>query len=639
MLRTIAGSLLFLFTIQQYAFAVDTASDSRLVTRHYVFSDKHKAENFIREQKKISRKANLTTQKKAIQQFYVLLKGYAQWSSAFKQAQLLEKQGIKGIKVVKGRFEQGYSILIAQYADKKKAGQLFNKLRSMGLRNARVHADNMSTYQYIVTVHSTIKPKPSVIAKSTKTITPSEAIKKSATKSPDITKKTKDEEEIIIVMSDDNNFNSTYEIPLDVLEDETENTRATNWGASFNLEEDRFTRDAQDANHSEYANAKAYIEHSFNSSWDLKLSARMDTIHQSGKKGSDYSDTDFDYDDSYIRYRDESFRITAGAQTIHWGKVDNMGPLDNMATLDLSRGVMLKWGENYRSSPAVRAEYFSDKGKFDLVYLADFREAELADKEDVWYPIDLRKGRILGFKDNPAMSSLIKNARIDDDFSADGGWGMRYTATLDSYDIGLTLQQVRLSTPYYKINEGIREKILTGQVVNPADYRYTYTEEHPRSWVIGADTEFQWKTVTWRMEAGWFSDLPATTKTLKYETYDGFKWAGSAEFYPGDADTRVNLQLSGQHLDQDEKILDLDNVVILSGEIESLFSNNRWKASGQFSIGVTNKEFILSPEIAYLGAEPFEIYTAFHYLDGAEQTVGGFFKYNNVLTFGIRGKY
>ena len=657
MFRVLAGCLLFFGVLALTALvsvqAAEANSKSGSKTRHYVFSDRQKAEQFVKEQKQSAKRVNLTTQKKPVQRFYVLLKGYTQWSQAFKQAQLLEKQGVKGVEVVKGRFERGYSILVAQYADKKNAGKQFNKLRSMGLRNVRVYTDKVSVYQYIVTVHSIRRPSsirpPSAIAKAEqpKTVTAipvpgrvsENRTAKVITKAPESTSKTdtaSDEEETIILMSDNSDFGSSYEIAL---EDESENVDATVWGASFELEEDLFTRAAQDASHLEYVNAGAYIEHSINAHWELRLAGRVDGSYQSGKHGADYNDTDLDYEDSYLRYRNENFRLTVGSQTVRWGKVDNLGPLDNMATLDLSRGVMLKWGENYRSSPVVRAEYFNDAGKFDLLYLADFRAAELADKEDAWYPIDFRNGRMLGFEYNPAMSGLIKNARIDDDFSGDGGWGMRYSTTLDAYDIGLTVQRIRLSAPYFKMNEGIRQQILAGQLPNPNNYRYTFSEQHPRSWVIGGDAEFQWKSVTWRMEAGWFSDLPATTKTLKYETYNGFKWAGSAEFYPGDADTRVNIQLSGQHIKEHEKILDLDNVVMLSGEVESLFNNNRWKASGRFNIGLSNKEYILSPEIAYLGAEPFEIYTAYHYMDGAEQTVGGFYKYNNLLSIGIRGKY
>jgi len=176
-------------------------------------------------------------------------------------------------------------------------------------------------------------------------------------------------------------------------------------------------------------------------------------------------------------------------------------------------------------------------------------------------------------------------------------------------------------------------------IANANNQAYTFKEEHPENWIIGADAAFDWKAVTWRVEAAWFSDMPATTTELEYKNYHGFRWAGGLEFYPGDADTRVNLQISGHHINEKEKIIDLNNVVSLSGEVETLFSNNSWKLSGRFNIGLSDKDIYISPELAYLGWEPLEVYTAIHYLDGDEQTIGGFYENNNMLTFGVRGKF
>ena len=198
----------------------------------------------------------------------------------------------------------------------------------------------------------------------------------------------------------------------------------------------------------------------------------------------------------------------------------------------------------------------------------------------------------------------------------------------------MCLHSAKLSAPYYEINPAI--------VANPAllgREKYSLIEQHPRSWVVGGDMEFQADSVMLRFEAAWFSDLPATTKALKYETYDGFKWAGGSEFYPGDGDTRVNLQLSGSHIDEKENILDRDNIVTLSGEVESLFDNDRWKLSSRFALGLDEKDVYISPEVAYLGWEPFEIYTAVHYLDGDDNTIGGFYQNNSMVTIGWRGQF
>ena len=636
-------SRVFSISVFLFIFCHSISYAEAISKKHFVFSDKEKAQTFIEKQNNSGKISNLTTRKQPIKRYSVLLKGYQQWAPAFKQAQVLMKQGFSAVEVLKGRFERGYSVLVAQYFDKKKAGKAFNNLKGMGIRNVKVHTEIVSKYQYIVTVRT---PAESVVnAAQAKPVSgkkdrPAAKIPKPIEKvtqpAQDISTSETDES-MIIVMSDTPDM--AYEIALD----DTEIDDGLDWGASFNLEEALFTRSVQDANHTEYVHADAYVEKQLNEHWDIKLSARVDGTYQRGKHSTDYSDTDFDYGDSYIRYRDEAYRITVGAQTIRWGKVDNLGPLDNMATLDLSRGTLFKWGENYRASPAIRLESFLEQGKLDFVYLPEFREAELADKEDVWYPIDFRNGRILGFKSNPLMSTIVQNARVDDDISSDDGFGARYSTTVDSFDLGVTLQYVRLSAPYYHINESIRQALQSSNPANAlsaaANAPYTFQEEHPKNWIVGADAAFDWQSATWRMEAGWFSDMPATTSTLEYKTYNGFQWAGSAEFYPGDADTRINLQLSGRHIDEKDKILDLDNVVALSGEVESLFANDRWKLSGRFNVGLSDKDYLLSPEIAFLGWEPFEVYTAYHYLDGAEQTIGGFYQRNNMLMFGLRGKY
>ncbi len=629
-------------TIAQGDSAIDSAQTSN-GQKQFVFTAHNKAKKFAQQQKNKGNTATIRTEKKTGKRYFVILKGYSQWAPAFKQAQVLFKQGFARVEVTKGRFERGYSVLAARFFDKKAAGQAFNKLKRMGLRNVKVHTDNINFSRYIVRVTTQKKSQPAAPIAQTNQLSQVKHVPQKKQNKTHIEKKIKkeatteetavmpggtieieadntDEDEMMIVMSDD-----ISDINFEVDFAQADIDSRSDWGASFSLEQDLFTRDAQDASSASYIHADAYLENTINHDWGFRIAARLDGYYQQGNKATRYSQLDADYGDTFLRYRDDNFRITLGTQTIRWGRVDNLGPLDNMATVDLSRGVLLKWGENYRSSAAIRIESYVSQGKFDFVYLPSFREAQLSEKQDVWYPINQNTGRMLGFKSSPAMQALIQNADIDDDIDGEGGMGLRYSTKLNDFDVAMTVQRVRLSMPYYRLEQ------TAGQ--------FTFKEEHERNWIIGADAAFDWKAVTWRMEAGWFSDLPATTTMLEYKTYNGFQWAGSAEFYPGDADTRVNLQLSGRHLNEREKILDLDNTIALSGEIESLFANERWKLSTRFNIGLTHEDYLLAPEIAFLGWEPFEVYSAFHYLDGAEQTIGGFYKDNAMLSFGVRGKY
>lgn len=653
MYKYLAGFLCLLFLQPLYA------------VQPYEFSSKELASRFMKEQEALGQRVNLTVQKQKKQRYTVLLKGYSQWGNAFKQAQLIEKKGFSNLEVVKGRYERGYSIVVHQSLSKKSIGKIFNQLRRTGMKNVKVHTDKVKLVRYIVMSHEPSLPSQAVsqpkISSPVKQVVVSKNISEdkpqSSSASQTIVKNSDtklsvkpvsiietmpafdtqedinlDDDVMIVVMSDSSDI--TYEMSIDD-GDKTAGDKFE-WAVDkVQLETELFTRSSSSADHVEYIHAAAHTKWQLTNHWEAQIAARVDGNYQHGDKGAGNDELNLDYGNSFLRYRGETIRLTVGSDTVRWGKMDTFSPTDNVATLDMSRGVLFEWGEAYRSAPIVRTEIFLENGKLDLVYLPYFREAELSDTSNVWYPVNFEEGAILGFGSSPLLKTLLQNSKIDDDLNdTDGGFGVRYSTSINSMDFDLTVQQVKLSTPYYQINPAI--------VANPAlinQEKYALIEKHPRSWVIGGDTEFQSGYFLLRFEAAWFSDLPATTSTLQYETYDGLKWAGGAEFYPGDGDTRVNLQLSGSHIDEKEQIIDRDNIVNLSGEVETLFSNNRWKLSGRFNLGLDEKDIYISPEVTYLGWEPFEIYSAIHYLDGNDNTLGGFYENNTMLTLGWRGQF
>jgi len=408
-----------------------------------------------------------------------------------------------------------------------------------------------------------------------------------------------------------------------LLEEDEEQLTSYSWGGDLQLEQQLFTRSESLVDQLQFLHLDVFAYWQINQAWNLKLGARLDGNYQHGTNKS--NDTQLDYTDTYLRYRDEKYRLTLGAQTIHWGRMDNFSPTDRLAVVDLSRGVLPDWGENYRSSAAIRAEIFLDQSKLDLVYVPKFRAAELSETDQPWYPINFYEGRVLGFAKDPLMSSIIKNTKINDDYSRKDGMSLRYSSSVNSVDYALSAQYIQLSMPYFHYNSNFIDRILY--------------EEHPENLILGADTAFEWKAITWRFEAAWLSDMPATNYLLEYDTYHGAEWAAGLEFYPGDSDTRVNMQLSGKHLFNKEKIIDRDNVLSLSGEFESEFDNGKWVFSTRYSLGLDIKDVYISPKVSYLGFEPYKFYAAYHYLEGAEQSVGDFYKNNKLLNFGLSVKH
>jgi hypothetical protein len=262
--------------------------------------------------------------------------------------------------------------------------------------------------------------------------------------------------------------------------------------------------------------------------------------------------------------------------------------------------------------------------------------------DSLWSPVDQTRGRLLGMQDTASFRQLIQGASFGDDDDHAGGLGVRFSRAGKNLDYAVTLQSTRHSAPYYELDESARQTLLaTGDaaLALAAASGPTFVGRHPRTTVLGGDVGFEAAGATWRFEAAYLSDVPVTTTDLRLVTLKGLDWVAGVEFYPGQADTRLILQLSGHHVLDAPAILDRNDVYSLNGELESLFAHNRWRAKLRYSLGLDERDVYLNPELAFLGAEPHEIYLGVHYFDGADDTLGGFHQDHDLVTLGWRASF
>lgn len=386
------------------------------------------------------------------------------------------------------------------------------------------------------------------------------------------------------------------------------------------LEYGRFTRSGSDANESAYGKL-AVSANWMESDWELQVGARIDAYSADGRESS--TKVNADYGDSFLRYRGDASRLTFGTQTVIWGRLDELPLSDRVSTADLTRGLLDDLEDRRRANPVLRAESFFGSGKLDLVWLFDFRAAELPDRDGVWYPIDTRSGRILGVDPAVVSPAAVQNAVvIDDEPAGDGGFGARFTGTYPFADVGLTVAHTRQSTPYFR-PDGVGR----------------FVAEYPRSWAYGADAAIDAAGATWRLEVLYTSDNPVTRRNLSYTTTPAIAWGGGVEMFPGDGNTRVNLQLIGVNLVDAGAVIDRKEVYNLNGEIEVPFDRERWRASFDFFLGLDQRDVYLNPELAFVGWEPHELYVSLHYLDGDDGTLGGFYEDNSSINIGWRASF
>ncbi len=387
------------------------------------------------------------------------------------------------------------------------------------------------------------------------------------------------------------------------------------------LEAGELTKSGAPANTSNYLHIAFSARWDSGTAWEARLAGRIDGYYQSGRQSPDR--TQLDYGESFVRYRGERIRFTLGTQKIIWGRIDELPPTDRMSVVDLSRFNLDDHPDRRRATPAIRLEYFPGAGKLDMVWLPEFRAAELPGRKSIWSTVDRQRGALLGIAPTPAMSALIKGSRFtEDEPHGDAGGGVRYSHSESGFDYALTAQRVRQSTPYYEL-------VRLGR----------FEARYPRTWVIGGDAGFEALNAAWNFEAAWLSDIPVTRTDIRYTTVEGISWAAGVEFYPGDGDTRVNLQLIGTNLIDAPAVLDRTEIYIFNGAVDIPFAHERWRLNTRFFIGLDKKDLYINPELAYIGWEPYELYLATHYFAGSAGTLGGYYQDNTLLTLGWRADF
>lgn len=379
--------------------------------------------------------------------------------------------------------------------------------------------------------------------------------------------------------------------------------------------------DAPEADSYSTLRASAYLQWQPSRNWEFRAGARLDGMAQDGGN-ADHRELLADYADTYVRYRNGNARLTLGAQTIIWGRADEIPLADRVSRADLTRYMLDDLADRRRAQLAARWEQTFSEYKLDAVWLPVFRAAQLPDVASVWSPINRSTGQIIGI--DPALTTpWLSAARVDQDEHGSGGGALRLTKTGEPFDFGVTLARTRQSLPYYRLDLSA----------------LSLTEVHPFNNFAGVDLERVSGGLTWRMEAGYTDNVPVTLVTTTMDTTHSLDWIGALEFFPGGADTRVNLQLVAHALQTDRSILERKEYYGANGEIESSFSQGRWKAGLRFASGFNVRDVYLSPKLSYVGWEPHELYIAAHYFDGEARTLGGFHQDHSLITLGLRTRF
>jgi hypothetical protein len=383
-------------------------------------------------------------------------------------------------------------------------------------------------------------------------------------------------------------------------------------------------RDAAAADALGAVRASAYLLGRPDGHWEWRAGLRIDGATQTGGV-ADFTRWQVDYGDTYLRWRGDDLRLTVGAQTIVWGRVDAVPLIDRVSRVDLTRFLLDELPQRRRAQLALRWEQTWDGIELDLVALPVFRGAQMPALASVWSPINRVSGEIVGIAPSPALAAIVAQAVVDDAASTrgHGGGALRLTRTGEGFDAGLTLARTRASLPYYRFDPATPALVAV----------------HPLQNFVGVDAEWSAAGATWRTELGHTTSVPLTRPDTSMVLARALEWIGAVEFFPGGGDTRVNLQLVARDLRIVGPTLELQRYVGLNGEIAVPLAAERWRAALRFAGGLNVRDLYLGPRLSFVGWEPHEIYLAGHFFAGEARTLGGFHRHHDVVVLGWRTRF
>lgn len=383
-----------------------------------------------------------------------------------------------------------------------------------------------------------------------------------------------------------------------------------------------------------------------NPDFSIEAAVQLDAVRQAGSPA--YAELDADYEEVFLRYRTASTRWTLGAQTVLWGRMDELSPTNLYLRQDLTRYTLEDVTERYQAQAALRFEYFAGEHKFEALGLPHFEPSELPDADSVWHPLDRARGRLQGTPWDPLLAALVRLGTFEEDPAGDDegrfGGGLRYSYSGQGLDFGLTALRVQPTTPYPVLNPAVRNALFLG--LPPAlavrlSAEPTFQAAYPRTGLAGADLAFTALDATWRAELVYTSDNPVTTPALDRDTVPAWAWAAGVELYPGDGNNRLTLQLNGRRLRPGSAIAGAESSYSFSGELENGYAQDRWRLRTRWlaSWSEGERDWYLNPELAFGGWEPQELYLGLHLFEGDAAMASGYHRDHDLLLLGWRSRF
>tara|TARA_B100001248_G_scaffold56953_1_gene37961 strand:+ start:1696 stop:3348 length:1653 start_codon:yes stop_codon:yes gene_type:complete len=344
---------------------------------------------------------------------------------------------------------------------------------------------------------------------------------------------------------------------------------------------------------------------------EVKVGPRVRYNLESTEEDSSIEKEQILFDETYVALKFTSWQLSLGSQYINWGRVFEGSPIDRMGKIDFSRFIIGEYEQRKLPQGAARFEYFGSSWRLDLAYIPDYEINEIAEPGSPWYPVRASEGYILGAERDPNLILPLSLGLLNNRKDTDPGYGARFSTDAFPFDLGLSY----IKAPIFAFL-GLSENII-GEI-------------------YGIDIGTSIGKGLWRFEFSYTTKSLVPLSNGTFPQRGIYEYATSYEFYPGDTDVQVNLQLSGSIADLESGEETENDRHFLVGQIMDLWWNGKVEPKFKFQIGLDRSDIYMNPELRFLNYQPHIFYLAYHHFSGEESSFAGFYDDNDMLSLGYQ---
>ena len=418
------------------------------------------------------------------------------------------------------------------------------------------------------------------------------------------------------------------------------------------------TDDDNDTEHSNVFRNRVRIESDWRQTLEqggklkAKFSLYSDYLYMGGGEKSNH-EYDFTIYEGYLKYSCKNLSLTAGKQTVRWGKTDQLSPVDSVNPQDFRLFILPSLEERKIPIWMLKLEGFADNWSWEALYIPWFAKSDIDYFNSDWaifrhLPEDVKNSSLPPeFKDYADHVLIIDRDKPANTFT-NGEFGGRISGTVKQIDFSLSYLYGWENQPYIK-NFPIKNLNVDGSF-SPDDLEdlpnqpdLIFTDEriaitYKRQQVAGFDFETTLGDFGLRGEAAYFnhmsflsSNLTSTRKPV-FHTVLGLDYTSDSEWYG-------NIQFSWMKiLSYADKILYFeDDNLALMGEISKPVFDHNLEMRLRYNYTFSDSSYYLEPSLTLKYFTDLEVELGANLLGGDKDTLFGSFKEND--QFFLRAKY